>query len=361
MVSVMDAMGWNGEELSRPMSEVPRFFLPILVIVASLIGMTGASATEQRFVFEKAEMGVPFRITLYAADEATARAAADAAFARVEVLNSILSDYDPDSELSRLARTSGQGRVIPVSTDLWRVLALSQEIAERTDGAFDITIGPLVNLWRRARRKHELPEPELIAEMRARVGFRKLRLDPEHRTAELLVPEMRLDVGGIAKGFAVDEALKVLAAHRITRALVAASGDIGASGPPPDQPGWRIEVAALDAAGAPPAELVWLCRSAVSTAGDTFQRVEIEGVRYSHIVDPRTGLGITDHSLVTVLGPDCTTTDSWETTITVLGPERGLKIIEDIPGTAVHIVRKPGSRIEIHDSSRWRALAAPRP
>lgn len=336
------------------MPAVPRF-----LFVLSVLSVGAIAASDERFVFEKAEMGVPFRITLYAPDEASARAAADAAFSRVEVLNSILSDYDPDSELSRLSRTSGQGRAVPVSADLWHMLELSQRIAERTDGAFDITIGPLVNLWRRARRKHELPAPELIAELRARVGFRQLRLDSAARTAELLAPEMRLDVGGIAKGVAVDEVLKVLAARGIERALVAASGDIGASGPPPDQPGWRIEVAALDAEGAPPAQLVWLCHSAVSTAGDTFQRVEIDGVRYSHIVDPRTGLGITDHSLVTVLGPDCTTTDSWETTITVLGPERGLKIIEEIPRTAVHIVRKPNGRIETHDSARWRALAAP--
>ncbi|MGB8167021.1 MAG: FAD:protein FMN transferase [Chthoniobacteraceae bacterium] len=340
------------------MSEVPNFFFPILVMAAWLGGTTALRADE-RFVFEKAEMGVPFRITLYAADEAAARAATDAAFERVEVLNSILSDYDPDSELSRLSHTSG--RAIPVSGDLWKVLTLSQRIAELSDGAFDITIGPLVNLWRRARRMHELPAPELIAEMRARVGFHRLRLDPTNRTAELLAPDMRLDVGGIAKGYAVDEALRVLRTRGIERALVAASGDIGASGPPPDQPGWRIEVAALDAEGAPPAQLVWLNHSAVSTSGDTFQRVEIDGVRYSHIVDPRTGLGITDHSLVTVLGPNCTTTDSWETTITILGPERGLKIIAEIPDTAVHIVRKPGAQIEVYDSPRWKELAGPQP
>ena len=337
------------------MSEVPSFFLPLLFMVAWLGGASGGVAAETRFVFEKAEMGVPFRITLYAADEAAARAATDAAFERVEVLNSILSDYDPDSELSRLSRTSGTGRVVPVSADLWHVLALSQRVAERSDGAFDITIGPLVNLWRRARRKHELPAPEMIAEYRARVGFRQLRLDPAQRTAELLTPEMRLDLGGIAKGVAVDEALRVLAAHGIDRALVAASGDIGASGPPPDQPGWRIAVAALDVPDAPPAQLVWLKHSAVSTSGDTFQRVEIDGVRYSHIVDPRTGLGITDHSLVTVLGPDCTTTDSWETTITVLGPARGLQMIEEMEGVAAHVVRQPADRIEIYDSSRWPA------
>jgi thiamine biosynthesis lipoprotein len=317
---------------------------------------SGAESWE-RFVFEKAEMGVPFRITLYAADEAMARAASDAAFARVEMLNSILSDYDSDSELGRLSRTSGQGKAVPVSEDLWRVLACSQRMAERTDGAFDITVGPLVNVWRRARRKQELPSPELIAEMRQRVGYKYLRLDPGQKSAELLVPDMRLDVGGIAKGYAVDEAMKVLKERGIQSALVAASGDMCASEAPPEKPGWRIEVAPLDAPDAPPSRSVRLRNSAVSTSGDTFQRVEIDGVRYSHIVDPHTGIGLTDHSLVTVLGPDCTTTDSLETTISVLGPKRGLQLIAETPGTAVHIVRKPGEKIEVYDSPNWRDLA----
>jgi hypothetical protein len=104
-----------------------------------------------------------------------------------------------------------------------------------------------VNLWRRARRKNELPSAELIAEMRARVGFRNLRLDPARRTAELLVPEMRLDVGSIGKAYAVDAALAVLKERGFPRALVGGSGDMAAGDPPPGQPGWRIEVAPLDA------------------------------------------------------------------------------------------------------------------
>ena len=134
---------------------------------------------------------------------------------------------------------------------------------------------------------------------------------------------------------------------------MAASGDLCASEAPPGKPGWRIEVAPLDAPDAPPPRIAWLRNSAISTSGDTFQRVEIDGVRYSHIVDPHTGIGLTDHSLVTVLGPDCITTDSLETTISVLGPERGLQLIAEAPATAVHIVRKPGEQIEVYDSPNW--------
>ena len=318
--------------------------------VASLL----ADEPLQKFVYEKAEMGLPFRISLYAKDEATAKSAAEAAFDRIAVLNSILSDYDSDSELSRLSRTSGQGKVVPVSTDLWRVLVRAQEFAARSDGAFDITVGPLVNLWRRARHKQELPSPELIAEMKARVGYKNLRLDPEHHTAELLVPEMRIDLGAIAKNYAVDEAVVVLKQHGITRALVGGSGDMTATDAPPGQPGWRIEVAPLDVPGAPPPQIIYLKNRSIATSGDIFQRVEIGGKRYSHIVDPRTGIGLTDHSLVTVVAPDCMTANGLTTSISVLGPERGLKLVEETPGAAAHVVRMPDDTIQFVESSRWK-------
>jgi len=328
-----------------------------LAFIASLALRSAARGEPQRFVFEKAEMGVPFRITLYAETEALAKAASDAAFARVDVLNSILSDYDPDSELSRLSRTSGQARMVPVSTDLWNVLSLGQAMAGKSGGALDLTIGPLVNLWRNARRKRELPGAELRKEMLSRVGYTAMKLDPATHSVELQKPDMRLDVGGVAKGYAADEAMKVLKQRGISSALVAASGDMCASDPPPGKPGWRVEVAPLDASDAPPPRFVWLNRSAISTSGDAFQRVEIDGVRYSHIIDPKTGVGLTDHSLVTVLGPDATTTDSLETTISVLGPERGLELIRSTPGTAVYIVRKPTERVEVYESPNWQEFA----
>ena len=312
------------------------------------------AAALQRFVFEKAEMGLPFRITLFASDEATAKAASDAAFARVGALNAVLSDYDDESEISRLSRSSGSGKVVPVSDDLWRVLERGQAMAARTDGAFDVTVGPLVNLWRRARRKQELPSPELIAEMRARVGFRDLKLDAEKRTAELLIADMRLDVGSIGKAYAVDAALAVLQKRGITRALVGGSGDMAAGDAPPGLPGWRIEVAALDAPGAPPPRIVHLANRGIATSGDVFQKVEIDGKRYSHIVDPHTGLGLTDHSLVTVTAPDCFTANCYTTSASVLGPERGMKLIDVTPGIAGLIVRKPGEKVEFVESRAWR-------
>jgi thiamine biosynthesis lipoprotein len=317
-------------------------------------GCASADEALRKFVFEKAEMGLPFRVSLYAPDEAAAKAGADAAFERVAVLNSIFSDYDPESELSRLSRTAGEGRAVPVSGTLWTLLARGQELAERSGGAFDITVGPLVNLWRRARRKQELPSPELIAEMKARVSYKNLRLDPERRTAELMVPEMRLDLGSIGKAFAVDEALAVLRQRDLPCALVGGSGDMAAGEAPPGQPGWRIEVAPLDAPGAAPLQIVYLKNCGIATSGDAFQRVEIGGKRYSHIVDPRTGIGLTDHGLVTVIAADAMTANGLTTSVSVLGPALGMKLVEGTPGAAARVVRQPDGKIESIESARWK-------
>jgi FAD:protein FMN transferase len=296
-------------------------------------------------------MGQPIKILLYAPDEPAANRAAEAAFARIAELDRVMSDYQPQSELSRLSATAGSGQAVPLSADLWLVLDRSQRLAERTDGAFDITVGPYVRLWRRARREKELPSDARLAEARQAVGYRNLRLDDERRTAELLAPHMRLDLGGIAVGYAVDEAMAVLGSQGIRRALIDASGDILVSDSPPGESGWRVGIAPLDAEG-PPSRYLSLRMTAVTTSGDAFQHVVIAGRRYSHIVDPHTGLGLTDRGSVTVVARDCITADSFATAVSVLGPKRGLKLIDETPGAAALIVRNIDDEITTTASSR---------
>jgi thiamine biosynthesis lipoprotein len=298
-------------------------------------------------------MGLPFRIVLYASAESQADAAANAAFARISQLNDILSDYDPDSELSRLSRTSGSGRAVKVSDDLWNVLERSQKLAAQSRGAFDVTVGPAVNLWRKARREHKLPDAVLLAHTRESIGYKKLLLDKKHHTAKLLAPDMRLDVGAIAKGYAVDEAQKILRKNGITSALVSGGGDMNVSDAPPGKKGWRIEIAPLDIPDAPPKKFVLIHDVGLATSGDVFQHLEIDGQRYSHIVDPRTGIGLTDHSLVTIIAKDCTTADSMATVVSVLGPKDGVKLINRTFDAAVHLVRKNGAKIEMSESKRF--------
>lgn len=301
-----------------------KFFIScLLALFTAACASTPKNSALSRYEFEEPEMGVPFKIILYSASEQQATNAADAAFARVAQLNAILSDYEYDSELSQLGRTSGSGRAVKVSEELWTVLKQSQKISRASDGAFDITIAPVIQLWRKARREKKLPTPEAIAAARARVGFTNLIL--KNHTAELKLPNMRLDVGGIAKGYAADQAMKVLRAHGITCALAAASSDMVMSDPPPGKPGWKIEVPDYDA-GSTNKNYLTLHNCALSTSGDTFQFVEIDGKRYSHVVDPKTGYGLTDRSLATVIAKNGLTADSLETTISLLGPERGLQL-----------------------------------
>lgn len=317
--------------------------------LGSAIGAATSSTELHRFAFTQPEMGVPFRVVLYTHWASEAEAAAQAAFSRIEQLNGILSDYEDESELSRLSQTAGSGQAVPVSPDLWRVLARAQEIARESDGAFDVTVGPVVGLWRYARRTKRMPNPDRLAKALQAVGYRKLELDAAHRTALLQVPRMRLDVGGLAKGYALQEAMKVLKRRGVKRALIAGGGDMVAGDPPPGEPGWRIEVAPLDVTNAPPRTFVLLRDRALATSGDLFQHVVINGVRYSHIVNPRTGLGLTDHSLVTVIARDGMTADALATAVSVLGPDRGLKLVKR-NGAVAHIVRMPHGKLQFRVS-----------
>jgi thiamine biosynthesis lipoprotein len=279
------------------------------------------AAAWQRFEFFEPHMGTLFRITLYAPDAAAARSASAAAFARVRQLDNTLSDYKEDSELMRLCRDGWQSPV-PLSVDLFRVLSAAQKLARETGGAFDVTQGPLIRLWRAARRDGQLPAADRIEEARRLSGYEKLKIDPERQTAFLKSRGMVIDLGGIAKGFAADEALRTLRERGIGSALVAASGDLALGDAPPGRSGWSVRV---EPGGI--ARTLTLRNVGVSTSGDAEQFLESDGVRYSHIVDPRSGMGLTSRIGVTVIAPAGITADSLATAVSVLGSARGAALI----------------------------------
>ena len=271
-------------------------------------------------------------ITVYAPDQATAQRACSAAFERIAELEQMMSDYRADSELMRLCAKAG-GSPVRVSEKLYHVLKRAVELSRRTEGAFDVTVGPFVQLWRRARRTGQFPTEEELQEAKRRVGYEKMVLNDAERTVQLLVPGMRLDLGGIAKGYALDCALKVLQQHGIRHALLEAGGDIVAGLAPPGTAGWRIRVE-----NAPPErQWVYLALGAISSSGDTEQYVEYQGKRYSHIVDPRSGWGLSSRVAATVIARDGITSDSLATALCVLGKERGMRLIRAVPGARAYI------------------------
>jgi thiamine biosynthesis lipoprotein len=298
-------------------------------------------AEQTRFAFVEKQMGADFRIVLYAESEKVANEAATAAFAEVERLNSILSDYDPESELSRLSDTSGSERHFLLSDDLFAVLDASQKLSRQTAGAFDITIGPCVRLWRIARFRKTFPLPEKLAEARKAVGFRHLNISHTKQTAFLEVPNMVLDLGGIAKGYVAEKALMILGKRGIGSVLVDAGGDLVLGDPPPGRKGWRIEIGGLKHPDLPVLELA---RCAVATSGDVEQFVEITGKRYSHLIDPSTGIGLTTRIQVTVVTSTGIHADSLASVLSVLGTKKGTKFVQKLSGVRAYFVEGVGDQ-----------------
>jgi FAD:protein FMN transferase len=302
-------------------------------------GKGGGGLGLERHEFESKHMGTTFRVVLYTADSATAKKAADALFARVAELDDCMSDYKQTSELMRLCKTFAKdvGEPVKVSDDLFFVLSKADELSRKSDGAFDVTVGPVVQLWRHARRTQELPDPKEFAAARDKVGYAKVKLDLEKRTVQLTTPGMQLDLGGIAKGYAADEGLKLLRdKFGIKAALVAASGDIACGDAPPGKEAWIVDIAPIAASQKP--RTLKLANAAVSTSGDLEQFVVISGVRYSHVLDPRTGLGLTGRRSVSVIAPRGIQADSMTKAVSVLPVEAALKLVEDTPGAAAYIV-----------------------
>lgn len=326
-------------------------FLSLLAAVA-LAGCVRPKVLERQ-EFTRVSMGVPVRLILYAPDREAGIEAAAAAFEEIARLDAILSDYRRDSELMRLCAGAG-GPPVPVSDDLIEILARAQSLAGATDGAFDVTVGPAVRLWRESRRTGRLPENEALAAARSLIGSEKLILDPRARTVRLIVPGMQLDLGGIGKGYAAQRATEALRVRGLTRSLVALAGDIVVGDPPPGEAGWRITIALADDAD----RAIVLANAAVSTSGDLEQHVEIGGVRYSHIVDPRTGIGVTTRVAAAVVAPRGELADALASAICVLGPAEGARLIESFEGTGAIIEDAAGGRRLVDPSGRIR-LAPP--
>lgn len=301
-------------------------------------------------------MGTLFRIKLYAPDKISARRAFQAAFKRIGELDNILSDYRPQSELSRITQEA-VGHPVRVSDDLFRVAQSSEQLSIGTGGAFDLTIGPLTHLWRQARQSHILPQPEAVQSALARCGYRKLHLDAAAQTMEFDAPQMLLDAGGIAKGYAADEALAVLATLGLNSALVAASGDLAFGDAPPGQPGWKIGIDSYDRADKPFTRVLMLANAAVSTSGDSEQHLNAGGKTYSHIINPKTGMGLESDLTVTTIARHGIRADASATAISVLGCEKGLAYAAREPDLSVFILVKKDGHASSFESARFEDLA----
>jgi len=301
----------------------------LAALVLEVIALTASSAQPMRHEFESKHMGTSFRIVMVHDDPVKAAAAVKEAFARVASLEQVMTDYRADSEVMTLCKRNDAepGKQLPISDDLAKVLRRSLELSKQTDGSFDITVGPLTKLWRISRKTQEhTPKADLDAAL-ALVGCDKLRLDETAKTLTFNKAGMRLDFGGIGKGFAVDEALTVLKEkHGIDTVLMAAAGDITCRGTPHGKQGWLVEIAPLRK-GAPTRSLMLKNRS-VSTSGDLEQVAVIAGIRYSHVLNPKTGLGLTGRRSVTVVAGSGAEADALTKAASVLPQDKVAALFE---------------------------------
>lgn len=336
------------------MAVTSRFLILFVVAFTSVCGGCGAARPLERFEYTRLCMGVQAKITLFAREESHAFHGAAAAFGVIAQLEASMSDYRRDSELSRLSLLPVNQPAV-ISRELSEVLTLSQMVAQDSGGAFDVTVGPLVSQWREARTRRKLPDTSDRLAAMARVGWQSMELDADARSVRLKKAGMKLDLGGVAKGYAAQRAVDELRMRGMSRCLVALAGDVVAGDPPPGAEGWAVEMPEM--AREENREGILLANAAISTSGNAEQFIDIDGVRYSHIVDPRTGLGLTAARTVTVLAPSGELADAISTALCVAGPEWMHPMTEIHPGIAILMI--DATTTIIHDPRhRFRLLTS---
>lgn len=271
-------------------------------------------------------LGTFVTISAYGQDRIALNAAVAAAFDEFRQVDARMSIHRKDSELSHVNARAAQ-TPITVSPDLFEVLASAAAIAADSDGAFDVTIRPLADLWGFISRDYRLPSEAELQQARRRVDFRLVQLDATQRTARFLQPDIAIDLGGIAKGYAVDRAVEKLRACGVTIAMVKAGGDLRVIGTPPGKTAWEVQLEDPRKRGQ--RVTVSLREAALSTSGNYENYFELHGRRYSHILNPQTGLPVQGVAACTVVAPTCCESDAWATACFVMGSEASLRRLAD--------------------------------
>jgi thiamine biosynthesis lipoprotein len=323
----------------------------VLLVIATIYLTVGRNRYVELNSGYQLVMGTFAHVVVVAKDQATAEKSIRDAIAQINKVDELMSDYKSDSEISRINRDAAKESV-QVSESTYKVIKKSVEFSELTDGAFDITVGPLVDLFRLEKKTGVAPTPELIADAKSKVGYEKLTLNDTNRSVQFAVEGMRLDLGAIAKGYAVDKAIEAARQCGAVGAMVDIGGDIRCFGRPAGgKPHWLIGLQDPESAAEAPGGGGLLLTlkvndAAVATSGDYQQFAIIEGKRYSHIINRTTGTSTEGLSSVTIIAENATDADALATSVSVMGAEKGLALIEKLPETeAILMTSEPESKI----------------
>lgn len=276
-------------------------------------------------------MACLYTIDAFAADADRLRITLERALDEVDRIDRLMSHYKPESPLSRINREAA-GSPVSVEPELFDFIAQSIQYSRNSDGAFDITVGPLMKAWGFFRGEGHLASDRELEDARSVVGWQHVILDPGHRTMHFDRPGVELDLGGIAKGYAVDQVVKILKADNVAAALVSAGGStIYGLGAPPDRNAWTVSIQdPVDSRKA--ASHVELKDRALSVAGSSEKSFEVGGVRYSHIMDPRTGRPVQGVLSVAVITRTGTQGDALDDAFFVLGAEESRRYLKRLHG-----------------------------
>lgn len=311
------------------------FELVGLAVVVSLAVVFGSrrpgaplSVTDHRLM-----MGTVVTVTVRAEDPDRARAAVDAALAEIARVEALTSRYSATSEIARINALGSAGGEIVADPEVVRLIGRSLGIARASGGAFDVTIGPLVDIWPLTEGSTPPDERRILAVL-PRTGYERVVVDTARGTLEV-APGTAFDLDGVAKGYAVDRAIAVLGALGVGSAVVDAGGDIGLLGEAAGG-GWRVGV--KDPRGEGLLGILTLTGGSVATSGDYQRFIIVDGVRYHHILDPSTGRPARGVISATVTAPDALDADALATAVFVLGAEDGMRLVEETDGVEVLIV-----------------------
>lgn len=300
-----------------------RLFFTLLLFISS-----GGWSQTHRFQFTETKMGSPFSLVFYAKDSVIASHLARQSFLLVDSFTAIFSDYLPNSELNTLSATAGTGKWVSPSPSLYQILYQSKNAWHSSRGSFDVTLGPLSKLWRQTRKEKQFPAEEEVKGARKMVGFDKLFLDTVKKQVRLQQAGMQLDLGGIAKGYVAEEVVRFFKRKGIQIVMADAGGDIVCGEAPPGKKGWTIGINIPEEANRLLNETIILQNKAVATSGDVYQFTPYGGKKYSHIIDPKTGYGVTFQQNVTVIAPDGATADWLATACSILPVRKGKRLVK---------------------------------
>ncbi len=319
---------------------VKPLWLSLLIIGLSLLtpasrpSITHHQGKLVRYEDSRLSMGCAYSIVIYGDDTQRLARIVSAAFDEVDRIDQLMSHYKPESPLSRINR-DGAGGPVKVEPELFHFIEESLRYSRESEGAFDITVGPLMKAWGFFRGEGRVPQPAEIFELRRRVGYQHVILNADGKTIHFDRPGVELDLGGIAKGYAVDRVVSLLKRHKIAAALISACGStLYGMGKPPDSEGWEVKIQnPIDASKV--ALTVSLKDQALSVSGGDEKFFEIGGVRYGHIMNPRTGWPVENMLSVAVLTGSGTAGDALDNVFYVQGIEQSRELLKRLPPTEV--------------------------